>query len=177
MLTAEVKKGFNLFMGKANCGTCHFAPNFSGLVPPLFDESESEVLGVRINADSLILDDDLGRYASGIPSYEAEFYKHSFKTLSVRNVKFSAPYFHNGGFTSLREVMDFYNNGGGAGRGLDVPYQTLSADSLNLNEDEINAIISFMEALSDTSNTQRKPVSLPEWEQEGLETRVLGGLY
>jgi cytochrome c peroxidase len=40
-----VKKGFNLFMGKANCATCHFAP-FFGLVPPFFNENESEVLGV-----------------------------------------------------------------------------------------------------------------------------------
>ncbi|PQB05889.1 cytochrome-c peroxidase [Aureitalea marina] len=45
-LPAEIKRGFNLFTGKAACATCHFAPLFSGTVPPLYVESESEVLGV-----------------------------------------------------------------------------------------------------------------------------------
>ena len=45
----SVKNGFNLFMGKAACGTCHFAPIFNGTVPPLYMESESENLGVPQN--------------------------------------------------------------------------------------------------------------------------------
>lgn len=60
----DVKKGFNLFMGKANCATCHFAPHFSGLVPPFFNENESEVLGIPtrpINQLPVELDQDLGR--------------------------------------------------------------------------------------------------------------------
>ena len=176
-LPAMVKRGFNLFMGKANCGTCHFAPSFSGLVPPLFEESESEVLGVLEGPDSLVLDDDFGRYASGLPNYEAPFYKHSFKTVSIRNVALSAPYFHNGKYNSLEEVMDFYNAGGGAGRGLDVPYQTLSSDSLKLSDEELKALISFMEALSDTSKIGEKPKKLPGSSESGLTQRTLGGEY
>lgn len=42
----EVKRGFNFFAGKANCATCHFTPTFSGLVPPMYTENESEILGV-----------------------------------------------------------------------------------------------------------------------------------
>ncbi len=38
--------GSIFFMGKANCGTCHYAPLFSGLVPPFYRESETEVIGV-----------------------------------------------------------------------------------------------------------------------------------
>ena len=45
-LDANAVAGYNLFMGKAACGTCHFAPTFSGLVPPFYDDTESEVLGV-----------------------------------------------------------------------------------------------------------------------------------
>ena len=45
-LTIAQKKGFNLFMGKAQCGTCHFAPIFNGSTPPFFNRTEYEVLGV-----------------------------------------------------------------------------------------------------------------------------------
>lgn len=176
-LDAEEKLGFNLFMGKASCGTCHFAPSFSGLVPPLFEESESEVLGVFVNPDTLALDADLGRYASGVPSYEADFYKNSFKTVSVRNVKYSAPYFHNGAYSTLDEVLDFYNQGGALGRGLDLPHQTLPEDHLNLSDKEKQAIIKFMESLSDTTNTGMKPAILPASNKVEWSNRKVGGFY
>jgi len=45
--------------------------------------------------------------------------------------------------------MDFYNNGGGAGQGINLPEQTLSSDSLHLTKKEISDIISFMKSLTD----------------------------
>src|SRR5262249_10568970 len=45
-LTAEERDGFTVFMGKAKCGTCHFAPLFNGATPPWLTESEPEVIGV-----------------------------------------------------------------------------------------------------------------------------------
>ena len=177
VLSTQVKEGFNLFMGQANCGTCHFAPNFSGLVPPMFEESESEVLGLLKGPDILELDDDLGRYASGIPAHQAEFYKHSFKTVTVRNVKFTAPYFHNGSYATLAEVIEFYEQGGGAGRGLDVQGQTLSSESLGLSSAEKEALIRFMEALSDTSHTLSRPKALAKSTNPNFNAREVGGEY
>ncbi|HET9136282.1 MAG TPA: cytochrome-c peroxidase, partial [Candidatus Kapabacteria bacterium] len=60
-------RGFNLFMGKAQCGTCHFVPLFNGTVPPQYEESEWEVLGVPSTADTqnVTLDNDIGRFALG----------------------------------------------------------------------------------------------------------------
>ncbi len=146
----NVIAGFNLFMGKAACGTCHFAPSFSGLVPPDYKESESEVLGIpKIwPATTADLDEDRGRINSKMKEI-APFYDHSFKTVTVRNVKYSAPYMHNGSMADLKSVMDFYNKGGGQGVGLSVAHQTLSAEPLNLSKSEISDMISFMEALSD----------------------------
>jgi cytochrome c peroxidase len=43
LITVE-KTGYNLFMGKAKCGSCHFAPVFNGTQAPLFIKSEAEVL-------------------------------------------------------------------------------------------------------------------------------------
>ncbi|MEL7532075.1 MAG: cytochrome c peroxidase [Bacteroidota bacterium] len=146
-----VKQGYNLFMGKAACGTCHFAPTFSGLVPPFYTKNESEILGVPQTPFVLrkALDDDLGRYANGIYSEQADIYQRSFKTTTVRNVAETAPYFHNGSFKSLENVIDFYQIGGGSGYGLDVYNQTLPTSALDLSETEKKALVAFMEALSD----------------------------
>jgi len=153
-ISSDAKKGFNLFMGKANCATCHFAPNFSGLVPPFFNENESEVLGITakpISQKPLELDADQGRINSPVRKENSWIYENSFKTVTVRNVALTKPYFHNGAFNTLEEVMDFYNEGGGEGLGLKVKNQTLASDKLNLTQTEIKQIIAFLNALTDVS--------------------------
>jgi len=147
-ITAKEIKGFNLFMGKAACATCHFAPTFFGTVPPKFDETEFEHLGVTATADFInpILDADPGQYFP----YKVEEKRGFFKTSTVRNAAITAPYMHNGAYKTLEEVLAFYNKGGGAGMGLNVPYQTLPSSPLNLGEEEISAIITFIKTLTDS---------------------------
>lgn len=152
-LNAAVKRGFNLFMGKAQCGSCHFAPTYFGLTPPFFGTSESEVLGVTKTFDTIhpVLDDDIGRYKN----FEIDQFKFSFKTSTVRNTQLTAPYMHNGAFKTLEEVIEFYNSGGGAGMKLNVPNQSLPADRLNLSGQDKKDIISFINALTDTTGMSR----------------------
>jgi len=174
-----VKDGFNLFMGKAACGTCHFAPVFNGTVPPLYHESESEVLGVPATGDTINaeLDPDIGRFG-GVLKEEAYFYMQSFKTTTVRNAELTAPYMHNGVYQSLEEVIDFYNRGGGAGLGFELEHQTLPPDPLNLSEYEKKSLIKFMEALTDTTDLTSVPRRLPIFENESaLNERKVGGNY
>ncbi|MBO9573175.1 MAG: cytochrome C peroxidase, partial [Chitinophagaceae bacterium] len=144
-LNAEEKTGFNLFMGKAKCGICHFMPVFNGTVPPAFTFTESEVIGVPADKEGKMLDNDPGRYAI----YKIDNFKNAFKTPTVRNIELTAPYMHNGVYNTLDEVVEFYNRGGGAGIGLKVDNQTLPFDSLSLNATEKKAIIAFMNSLSD----------------------------
>lgn len=148
-LNQAEKKGFNLFMGKGKCGTCHFMPLFNGLVPPLFTETESEVLGVpKTTAKKpAILDDDLGK----IKYSKSSIHKYAFKTPTLRNIEMTAPYMHNGVYKTLEEVMEFYNNGGGAGLGIAPENQTLPPDKLNLTNEEISSIIQFLKTLSDNN--------------------------
>lgn len=147
------KRGFNLFMGKGACGTCHFAPMFNGTVPPFYTDSESEVLGVTMGLDTInpIKDSDPGRRGNGLTVDNYPFFEGSFKTVSVRNIALTAPYMHNGSFNTLAEVMEFYNHGGGAGMGLDIDNQTLPSDPLGLSSQEKADIIAFMETLTDVS--------------------------
>lgn len=179
VLSESTKRGFNLFMGKANCGTCHFAPTFSGAIPPYFDESESEVLGVPADKTNTELDTDIGKSGSQRIREIAPFHKHSFKTVTVRNAALTAPYMHNGIYSSLNEVLDFYNNGGGQGLGFDLENQTLAGDSLNLTTTEIQDIIAFINALTDTSGLTSQPTKLPQSDSKttGIYNRTVGGEY
>ncbi|HAS41338.1 MAG TPA: methylamine utilization protein [Microscillaceae bacterium] len=145
--TAEEKLGFNLFMGKAKCATCHFPPAFNGTVPPNFKETELEMLGTPEKPDTANahIDPDLGRYHM-FKTAERKFF---FKTPTIRNIAKTAPYMHNGTYKNLEAVIDFYNRGGGAGIGIDQPLQTLPPDPLNLTSKEQKALVVFMQSLTD----------------------------
>ncbi len=147
-LSASEKNGFNLFMGKAKCGTCHYAPLFNGLVPPWYDDTESEILGVpETNKLKSGLDKDAGKYLfTG-----AAVHRYAFKTPTIRNTALTAPYMHNGVFKTLHEVLSFYNKGGGAGLGIKLASQTLPTDKLNLTENELKDIEAFIGSLTDTA--------------------------
>ncbi|MDQ6471072.1 cytochrome c peroxidase [Flavobacterium sp. LHD-80] len=142
--TPDEKAGFNLFAGKAKCATCHFIPLTNGTVPPNFDRTESEILGVPNRNKKL--DGDLGKFVIT----QAAIHKNSFKTPTIRNIELTAPYMHNGVYKTLEEVIDFYNEGGGLGLGLEVPNQTLPEDKLNLTDKEKKQLIDFMKTLTDT---------------------------
>jgi len=142
-LTTNEINGFNLFMGKARCATCHYMPLFNGAFPPRFVKVDAEVIGVPQTAGEPTLDPDPGRYAI-VPDPS---FLHAFKTPTIRNAARTAPYMHNGVFTTLEEVVDFYDKGGGAGLGLKVPNQTLPFDKLNLTPQEKQSLIAFIKSL------------------------------
>nr|WP_237488170.1 cytochrome c peroxidase [Hufsiella ginkgonis] len=149
-MTPRQVAGFNLFMGKAQCGTCHFPPYFNSLVPPLYDLSEVEIPGTPATPDfkKPVADTDRGRFAQ----FRIRYYDGAFKTPTVRNAAETGPYMHHGAFVTLDQVIEFYNLGGGRGIGLDVPDQTLSAKPLGLTPTETAAIKSFIESLTDKRN-------------------------
>lgn len=136
--------GFNLFMGKARCGTCHYLPLFNGVQPPRYMQMEAEVIGVPQKQGSKRIDPDLGLYSI----QPEDFNKHAFKTTTVRNSARTAPYMHNGVFRTMEEVIDFYNNGGGIGAGIKVPNQTLDSAPLHLNQKEKTKLIAFIRSLN-----------------------------
>jgi cytochrome c peroxidase len=149
-LSAPERHGFELFVGKARCASCHFMPLFSGVAPPEFVSEEPEVIGVPAAPGSATLDPDPGR--RGVDHITG--HNVAFKVPSLRNVALTAPYMHNGAFKTLDEVVDFYDRGGGAGIGLRVPNQTLSAGPLHLRADEHHDLIAFLRALTDTIVTR-----------------------
>ncbi len=165
-------QGFNLFMSKALCATCHFAPQFNGVKPP-YISSEFEVTGVPNDTGFLALSSDLGRYRV----FRASALKHAFRTNTVRNTAITKPYMYNGVFSTLEQVINFYDAGGGAGRGLNLPNQTLPPDSLKLTKDEKSSLIAFIKTLNEDVPKVKKPSSLPKSSNPAFNKRKAGGEY
>lgn len=173
-MSGEQVDGFNVFMGKGKCGTCHFMPLFNGTVPPMYSETESEVIGVpsQLAISNAEPDDDHGKREVVTHS----IFDRMFKTPTLRNVALTAPYMHNGSYRTLEDVVDFYNRGGGAGIGLEFPNQSLPPEPLDLSDYEKHAIIAFLHALSDTTGTSSKPRRLPAM-AGAMHGRTVGGEY
>ncbi len=92
---ASVKRGFELFTGKANCAACHKGFNFT--------DNSFHNIGVREEGTP-----DLGRFQIR----KVAVLKGAFKTPTLRDVALTAPYMRNGIYTTLEEVIDHYDRGG-----------------------------------------------------------------
>ncbi|MEK7324217.1 MAG: cytochrome-c peroxidase, partial [Chloroflexota bacterium] len=98
-------------------------------------------------------DRDLGLYY--VSHREAD--KGKFRTPSLRELKYTAPYMHNGVFTTLEEVVDFYDKGGG-----DDPHKSRRLQPLNLSQEEKGALVAYLESLSG-DEVIVDPPPLPEY--------------
>lgn len=162
------RRGLALFLGKANCRSCHGGA--------LFSDQEFHNIGVADRgADGALLREtsDPGRYqgiellladpfnARGVHS-DARAGEHAreldqlrqnaeawgqHRTPSLRNVARTAPYMHQGQFATLREVLEFYSTLRGA-----VPaghHGETVLRKLDLAPAEIDDLLAFLESLND----------------------------
>jgi cytochrome c peroxidase len=182
-LTTEEISGFNLYMGKARCGNCHFAPLFSGALPPFYDITDHKSLGVPLKdtMEKYRIDIDEGMFKTT----NNGFTKFSFKTPTVRNAALTAPYIHNGVYKTLEQVVNFYDHAGGEKfskdmreQMKDLPFFTLIPLELKLTDPEKRALVSFIKALDDTSAAST-PKRLPKIKGKyaNLDDRKIGGEY
>ena len=134
-LDPDERAGLGLFVGKAGCVNCHSGWRFT-------DEAFHDIgLPGR----------DRGRGAAlGLPAAD-----HAFKTPSLRERVWTAPYMHDGSLASFEEVVAHYAD-------RIVPRPTLSADlprGLRLAPEERAQLVAFLAALS--SENPPRPASLP----------------
>lgn len=127
-LSAEARRGLNLFRGKANCVACHVGPNFT--------DGQFHNTGVAVKSG------DLGRYA--VTGDEKD--RGAFKTPTLREVARTAPYMHDGTRATLEEVVEFYNRGGNRNTNLDPELRPL-----RLTQDEKAALVAFLKSLTGAS--------------------------
>ncbi|MGE5049340.1 MAG: cytochrome c peroxidase [Deltaproteobacteria bacterium] len=97
--------------------------------------------------------------SGGLTATEATDVMGSFKTSSLRNVEFNGPYFHSGGKATLRQVVDFYDDGGNFSNTELAPL----IRPLGLTEAQIDALVAFLLSLTDDRvRFQQAPFDHPE---------------
>ena len=74
--------------------------------------------------------------------------KGKFRTPTLRNIEFSAPYMHDGRFETLEEVIEHYNSGGVYSSTID-PLMKFNGIGLNLTEQDKIDLVAFLKTLSD----------------------------
>jgi len=148
-ISTEAREGYALFKGKAGCVACHNGPIGSdGKLHNTGVPEHPDVLANPLRTITM-----LRHYAtSGMPNYmnartDVGAYAITkkpadigrFHTAQLRDLKYTAPYMHNGVFATLDEVVAFYNGGGGEGSVL---------KPLNLSAKEQKALVAFLFTLS-----------------------------
>ena len=104
------RRGFELFKNEktANCVACHVLEHEKAGPLPLFTDFSYDNLGVPASPEIRVrghITPDIGLAGT---TKRAED-KGKFKVPSLRNIARTAPYMHNGYFSSLKQVVDFYN--------------------------------------------------------------------
>lgn len=175
--TEQELLGFSVFMdpNKGNCAACHPAAG-DGETPALFTDFSFDNLGVPRNPNNPFyqltqfnpegenwVDEGLGA-AVGLAGENGKF-----KVPTLRNIAITAPYMHNGYFKDLKSVVQFYNTRDVKPVCSDKFTKVEKAQSyncwpepevaanvnhtelgdLNLTDEEVDALVSFMEALTD----------------------------
>lgn len=128
--TTEELAGYQIFKDK--CGSCH--------TEPLFTDNEFHNNGL---APSLI--NDLGLYTATLLSGD----KYKFKVPSLRNLKYTAPYMHDGRFLTLDAVFTHYINEVQPTENLDPLLNENGSRGIGINTDEQKKLKAFLNTLND----------------------------
>lgn len=161
-----VAEGYDLFMGKANCSSCHYPPLFSGLRPPYYDETEGHATGVPASLKNAKKADTKDIGAALIPKPENPELLYQFKTPTLRNIVLTSPYMHNGVFSNLEDAVDFMCKGGNKYKNRVAP---LTPVALTVNEKR--SLMAFLQSLNDSNfGFEPKPSQLPVL--EGFNEKV-----
>lgn len=143
-LTPQELNGLNLYtdMSKGDCNHCH-------VLGSTFTDFEYRNTGL----DSIAV--DKGRALVTLnPTDDGKF-----KTPTLRNIALTAPYMHDGRFSNLNEVLNFYNTGFHYTQNLDLNLQT--AVKGRLSTQDMLDIIAFLNTLTDTEFTTNSSFSKP----------------
>jgi cytochrome c peroxidase len=132
MVSAAVRRGFDVFNGKGKCVDCHFGSDLT--------RNEFRNIGLF---DGRQLNDS-GRFV--ITKNKEDVGK--FKTPGLRNIALTAPYMHNGMLKTLKEVIEFYDN---TTKKVPRPINkdTILARPLGLTKKEKADLEAFLVALTD----------------------------
>jgi len=159
-LSAQEWRGYEVFVSKGACASCHVIGRDSALFTDQTFHNTGAAFRSRGHADSVSVQlapgifkevslgatglgeqparSDVGRFE--ITNDPAD--RWAYATPILRGVKDSWPYMHDGGLKTLEEVIDFYDRGGGANPNLDPKIKPLG-----LTDEEKKALLAFLGAI------------------------------
>ncbi len=167
------KRGFEVFVGKGRCVSCHVIEQTQAL----FTDNRFHNIGVGFkkirgrefqvareflrakragaDVDKTVLTkpeaSELGRFAVT----ENLTQVGAFKTPTLRNVAVTFPYMHDGSLETLEDVVDFYNNGGRLREDDPVsPFLSGGIRPLDLSDEEKKDLVAFLKALTSPEYAQ-----------------------
>ena len=166
-LTPQQKNGLALFAGKANCIACHNGPLLSDEayhntgVPPFSGWEEDPLAQITFRYELLskgvtesfyrTTKDDPGLYfRTKDPAHLGKF-----RTPSLRYTVHTFPYMHNGMIETLRDVVEFYNAGGGENEFAATKSPLIKP--LRLTDSEVDDLVAFLESLSGEQLLMEEP--------------------
>ncbi len=142
-LTPEEERGRLLFFTEynpffpddsgADCVHCHAGINFEN----------DQYMNNGLDTEAEISDEGR-KNATGL-----EEDRGKFKVTSLRNIAVTAPYMHDGRFTSLEEVMEHYNSGIKNSNSVDPAILATQETGLMLSAQDISDIVAFLGTLTD----------------------------
>jgi cytochrome c peroxidase len=167
------QQGLRLFIGRGQCIACHNGPNFSNgefadvgvpyfIAPGRVDAGRhADLQALRASPYNRLgrhSDDRAGARATRQAALEPRHWGE-FKVPSLRNVAVTAPYMHNGSLPTLRDVLRHYAT---LDEGRIHASRRPLLRALHLTEDEADALLAFLESLTDAQGAERpRPPSPP----------------
>ncbi len=140
LFVTEYNPGFPSTSG-ADCMHCHGGSNFEN----------DRYMNNGLDQDITML--DIGRQA--VTNDAAD--KGKFKVVSLRNIALTAPYMHDGRFSTLEQVIDHYNLVKNSST-LDGSFQQQLPNGLQLSNSDKQALVAFLKTLTD-----QKLITNPEY--------------
>jgi cytochrome c peroxidase len=160
-LTEQQKHGWSIFNGKGRCMSCHGV----NAVQPLFTDNRFHNIGVsahdknfialarkglaivaqgggREEIDRVAIQTDLSELGRFLVT-EQPHDIGAFRTMGLRNLLVTEPYFHDGSQATLWDTIDHYNKGG-----VRNPYLDGGITPLGLSEQEIDDLVAFLKSLT-----------------------------
>jgi len=161
-LTEQQQRGWSIFNGKGRCMSCHGV----NPVQPMFSDNRFHNIGVSAHnkdfvglarnglkiiaeggnaseqIDKLAIQTDmseLGRFLVTKQPHDIG----AFRTMGLRNLLVTEPYFHDGSQATLWDTIDHYNKGG-----VQNPYLDGGIVPLGLSEQEIDDLVAFLKSLT-----------------------------
>lgn len=159
---ADALRGLEIFLGKGKCTFCHSGPAFTNgefhdagvpyfIAPGIVDKGRIEGIA-KLKASPYTLDGEHTDDAQKRGAWKVRHVKRQhrnfgeFRVPSLRNLKATAPYMHNGSLATLEAVVRHYS---------EIDTERLHADGerilrpLNLSDGEVADLVAFLETLSE----------------------------